>query len=278
MTLRRKLQAASVTPWALGAVLLALAARRAAHVPDLVVFAAVLSAAAYVARRFARRFVVTLAWRQLERAADAEHFERAFSLLEQLVPLYRGSREASEFLRAEEGTMHCLAGDSARAAKLLASVDLRLMRSPVQRAHVLNNLAWSVALSGDPQRAIPIARESIASLDGAGAGDRTVARAGQWDLRGCQLGTLGTALVLAGDPGEGVPLLEQAFARGGTPRLQATRAYFLGEGLRELGREEEALRAFDSAHMASPDSTFGKKAANRLSEAPTYRRAARASR
>jgi tetratricopeptide (TPR) repeat protein len=170
-----------------------------------------------------------------------------------------------EWLQFQDATLFSMQGQHAEAAALMQSLDrVRLGERYVPL--LLNNLAWSLALSGKPELAVTRARESIEALEKAG--NRAVTAT---DLRSHQLGTLGTALVLAGQAGEGVSILEQALARGGIPSDQATRAFFLGEGLRALGREDDAHSAYRRAWTEAPESTFGRKAHAAFEKRRPYR-------
>jgi hypothetical protein len=91
------------------------------------------------------------------------------------------------------------------------------------------------------------------------------------DLRASQLGTLGTALVLSNQFQEGIPLLEQALARGGLPGAQAMRAFFLGEGLRALGDNAAAADAYRRAATEAPANDFGRRAQQALDGLRPYR-------
>jgi tetratricopeptide (TPR) repeat protein len=78
-------------------------------------------------------------------------------------------------------------------------------------------------------------------------------------------------LVLAGQYEDGILSLEQALARGGTARLQATRAYFLGEGMHALGRHDEAAKAYRRATEETPDGEYGRRAGTKLEGLHAYR-------
>jgi tetratricopeptide (TPR) repeat protein len=220
--------------------------------------------AAGLSRRHVGSLLIKVAYRQLARDEEAEQFADARRRIAELTEVYRGSRSALEHLRIREAGILSLESRYSDAAALLASIDLAALQHDGWRALVLNNLAWSLALSGEAGRATEVARQSMSASDRAG--DRTVLLA---DLRACQLGTLGTALVLSGSAAEGITHLEQALARGGTPRQQASRFFFLGEGLRDLGRTDEAMAAYRNAIAQTPQSEFGRKASARLEEGNT---------
>ncbi len=217
-------------------------------------WAPVVAAVLWATWHYVPRLVVRRAFHRLNHAITRENYPQAHHLVLELRALYRGSRSMTEWLQFQDAALLAQQGKHAEAAALLQSIDrTRLARTlwPV----LLNNLAWSLALSGKPDEGISRARESIEAGDQAG--NRAFATT---DFRALQLGTLGTALVLAGQAAEGVPLLEQALARGGIPRHQAARAFFLGEGLRALGREDDADGAYRRAWSEAPESEFGRKA------------------
>ena len=90
------------------------------------------------------------------------------------------------------------------------------------------------------------------------------------DLRASQLGTLGAALTISGQPEEAVPLLEQALVRGGTQRDQSARAFFLGEALRALGRMDAAAAAYSRA-VKEGDVEFAQRAEAQRGTLTSYR-------
>jgi tetratricopeptide (TPR) repeat protein len=214
--------------------------------------------------RLARR-----AFARLARQMAAEDFQGARETLNDLRDIYVGSRAAMEQLRLHEGTILSVEKRYAEAAALLASLD-RTLLPPTFLPVLLNNLAWSTAHSGGGHRAVELARESMKASESAGTRGTGI------DLRALQLGTLGTALTLAGEPEEGAPLLEQALARGGTKKHQSARAFYLGEALRALGRADEATAAYERALKESGDkegaeTDHAKRARDRLQERKTYR-------
>jgi tetratricopeptide (TPR) repeat protein len=211
------------------------------------------------------RLVVRRAFHRLSDAIDRENYPQARHLVLELRALYRGSRSMTEWLQFQDASLLSLQGKHAEAAALLQSIDRTRLAANLWPV-LLNNLAWSLALSGKPDEGISRARESIEAWDKAGnRGFDTT------DFRALQLGTLGTALVLARQAAEGVPLLEQALARGGIPRHQAARAFFLGEGLRALGREDDAEGAYRRAWSEAPESEFGRKARGAFETRRPYR-------
>jgi tetratricopeptide (TPR) repeat protein len=218
----------------------------------------------YVPRRLNVRYI-RAAYKQVARLSEAGSFDASRRLIFELRGLYVGSRSATEGLRLMEGSLLSLEGRYAEAAALLASIDPAQL-APGHRPVLLSHLSWSLALSGSPAAAVLRARESFAASDAAG--DRPISAQ---DLRASQLCSLGTALVLAGDVHEGVPLLEQAMARGGSPRQQGARAFFLAEGLRGLGRHTDAATAYHRAIQEGPSSEFGKRAEAALAGMSAYR-------
>jgi tetratricopeptide (TPR) repeat protein len=80
------------------------------------------------------------------------------------------------------------------------------------------------------------------------------------DMRSSCLGTRGVAELKAGRLAEARETLERALALGGSPRLVATRAFYLGETFVALGHIDEAAEAYEKAVSAMPDGRYGKKA------------------
>jgi hypothetical protein len=219
---------------------------------------------AWLAMRRVGMAVAGRAWRRFARRVDDGDHAEAHALLDELKETYAGSRGAYEQLRMSEATLLAMEGRHVEACALLESLDpscLGKAREPWR----LNNLAWSLALSGRPAHAVATARASMEASERAG--DAAVAM----DLRACQLGTLGVALVLAGNGEEGVPLLEQAIARGGRAWRQAAREFFRGEGLHARGDQEGAAAAWARAAQAAPKSEWAERANARLSAARAYR-------
>ena len=132
----------------------------------------------------------------------------------ELREIYLGSRTMTEQLRLQESIVHSLSSRHAEAVAMLSSIDRACLGAPYVPL-LLNNLAWSLALSGNPAAAVQRARESMAASDTAG--DRAVTA---YDFRGYQLGTLGTALVLAGRTGRG-RALPRAGPRAGREAARA---------------------------------------------------------
>jgi tetratricopeptide (TPR) repeat protein len=196
---------------------------------------------------------------------EAERFDAARVVLGELREVYGASHDVMEQLRLSESSILSLEGRHAEAASLLESIDRRRLDA-AWHPWLLNNLAWSLAQTGNGARAVALARESIES---AAPDERRVVTIE--DLRAYQLGTLGASLVVAGEASEAVPVLEQALARGGRPRDQAARAFYLGEAMRALGRHDEAVDAWRRAAEAAPASEYGKRAETRSRELRPYR-------
>jgi len=249
---------------ALGATLATL---RALNLPVSILLGVVMLALIRPVQRRATQLVARRVFARLGAHMDAARFDDADALIEDLRGVYAYSAAATELLRVQEGTLLVLRGRFHEAARLFESIDRRRIKKELL-PWMLNNLAWALARAGDGAQAVATARESMAASDDAG--DRGV-RASE-DLRACQLGTLGTALVVAGEPAEAIAPLEQALARGGSNRLQTSRAFFLGEALRALAREDEARAAWRRAAEECPEHELARAAQQRLdAPAPPYR-------
>ncbi len=219
---------------------------------------------------FAQTRVPTLiarrAFVRLARHVAAEDVKASRAILLELRELYLGSRVGMEQLRLYEAQLLSLEKKHAQAAKLLASVDMKVLGeawAPV----LWNNLAWYRVLAGDAPNALSAAR---ASLDAAEKTTRPLFSAGS-DLRALQLGTLGAALAISGESEEAVEKLEQAIARGGTKKHQSAREYFLGEALASMGRDDDARAAYARAISEAPDTELAQRAAERLKALKPYR-------
>ena len=209
--------------------------------------------------------IVRGAFARLSRAIEAEELPAARVLLTELLEMYQASPVALERLHFTESTLLVLEGRHAEACRLVESID-RARLGPGMEAWIDNQRAWAMAHCGQATEAVAIAKASLAA-DRPHTGRSPMVA----DLRSYQLGTLGAALVLAGEADEGVVFLEQALARGGKPRPQATRAFYLGEGLRMLGRHHEAAKAYARASEIAPQSAYGRRATERATELKPYR-------
>ncbi len=265
MRIRRQLQLARYGAYAACAGVIFVATRELPMAQAWLVAIVVLGGVQPLLRRANRR-IATRAFRRLGTLIVERRHGDAHAHLADLRRVYAGSKGALELLRVHEGSVLMYEGRYAEAIRLLESVDrARLQASAVP--WLLNNLAWALARVGVGGRAVEAARESIDA--NARAGDRATSND---DLRTCQLGTLGAALVVAGKPDEAVEPLEQALARGGTAAQQARRGFYLGEALRALGREDEARAAWKRAAEAAPDDELGAAAGEKLEHAaPPYR-------
>jgi tetratricopeptide (TPR) repeat protein len=206
---------------------------------------------------------------RLARQVNAEDVKGARVTLLELREVYLGSRAAMEQLRLYEAQLLSLERKHAHAAKLLASVDTKVLAkawAPV----LWNNLAWYRVLSGDASNALTAARTSLELSDET----TSPLFSGGTDLRGLQLGTLGAALAITGDAehaSEAIEKLEQSLARGGSKKHQAAREFFLGEALSVLGREDDARAAYARAVEEAPDSELAERATERLKGKKAYR-------
>lgn len=219
-----------------------------------------LPALAYLGRvrRWLNRVAAHRAFRRLAGLVVDQHLAAARGVLAELREAYAGSRKGLELLRLYEANILSLERRYSDARALLDSVDRSLLSSAM-RPWLLNNLAWSLVQLGEGQRAVEAARQSMSSSDDAGDRPASVE-----DVRAYQLGTLGAALVVDDKPDEGVALLEQALTRGGRPRAQAARAFYLGEGLAALGRVDEARASWQRAVDLAADEEYAERARSRL--------------
>jgi tetratricopeptide (TPR) repeat protein len=229
----------------------------------LVPMAIVLTGVLFAVSRWVPMFIIRRAHARLGRLLQTNDFAGAHAELEGLREVYEASPRTLERFHFTEGAIFAREERYAEAARKFESLDRRLLGADLE-PWVPTSLAWSMAHAGRVQEAVPLARTAMEAQE---PGRRALAD----DLRGAQLGTLGTVLVLAGNADEGVPLLEQALARGGPPPTIASRAFYLGEGLRALGRDREAAEAYDRAVAADPKGPFGKRAKARASDPTPYR-------
>lgn len=131
------------------------------------------------------------------------------------------------------------------ARDAFASID----RAVLPRADgliVANHVAYATARSGEPDRAITLAREALATAaseraPGAEKAKRTLES------------TLGIALAIGGQHADALPLLERGAADAPAPRTANERAYWLGRTYAALGRDDEAVRWLrNAAESAGP--------------------------
>jgi hypothetical protein len=123
---------------------------------------------------------------------------------------------------------------------------------------LLNNAAWCLALMGEGARAIPLAERAVGEKTYRTRLDRF-------------LGTLGTALSVAGRHDEAVPRLEDAMRLGGKPRVQAVRAYFLGLSVLARGDTTRAREMFERTVRDAPGTRWASRATERLASMVPYR-------
>jgi tetratricopeptide (TPR) repeat protein len=157
------------------------------------------------------------------------------------------TRESDKVGRGEM----CLLNEKwAEARDFLAQVDRSLIPRKAQPG-VLSNLAYATAQAGEPERAIALVRQALAEAEAQGA----EYPAEKWPyLRG----THGVALGLAGHHDDAVAWLEPLIAIERPPRARSTRAYYLGQSYRALGRFAEAAKAY--AVAAKADGPFADRA------------------
>ena len=142
-------------------------------------------------------------------------------------------------------------GEHAEVRTLLEGVVAATDLESDERALLQNNLAWTLLETGEPRRAIALAR---ATLDGLRREDRRLAST----LRG----TIGCALAACGEPEEAIDLLDDVMARDRSQDLWlvSARLYYRGIALSELGRGDEALAAWEMAHEVQPHGLYGQRA------------------
>jgi tetratricopeptide (TPR) repeat protein len=210
-------------------------------------------AAWVVALARAKSALVRAANRRLSAAVHRGDTAAARVELSQIVSSAAETPANRAAARIAEAKLHGLAGRHEHAARLLEAIDPAPLAS-LQRALLFDNLAYARALSGRAEDAVRAA-EKARALCPAHADART---------RGRILGTLGIARVRSGQHDEGVALLAEVLGAGGIARDEAVRAYFLGEGLRAMGRTMEAREAYARGARAAPASEWGKRAAERL--------------
>lgn len=136
-----------------------------------------------------------------------------------------------------------------QAAGILSRLNAAAMNEASQTL-TLNSLAWCKAHLGEAD-AVEIARDAVKRAE-AGAEAPVVAL--------CR-GTLGSALVLAGNAEEAVAPLEAAIqSNGDRPAQLACHAYYLAMANWNLGKMEQARASLERAVAAAPNTRFGKLA------------------
>jgi tetratricopeptide (TPR) repeat protein len=260
MTLRQRVAFVHPTSWPLLLLFGGAAALFAIVFGWSVAFTAVIAMALFVVfTRFTPTILVRRAFRRLGRLVAAQEHDAARALLGELRELYAAYPKQLAHLRMMEAGLLSREGRNTEACSLLESLD-RTHFAGVQLAHLLNSLAWSLTQTGRAHEAVPLARASLeASSDSAG------------ELRGYQLGTLGSALALDGQAAEAIMHLEEALIRKGTAWALSIRAFYLGEALRALGRHDEAAKAYARATEADPNGFFAACARDALQSFRPYR-------
>jgi tetratricopeptide (TPR) repeat protein len=192
-------------------------------------------------------------------------YQRAFqkgdlAKAEQLSAMMRafsdGSPVNQEMAKVGQGERLILGERWAEARDVLASID-RSILPETSRPGVLNNLAYSTALAGDPSRAIELIVEALKhaeSITGYPSEKLPFMRA-----------THGIALSLAAKHEEAIALLEPVVAIPAPPRARTARAYFLAQSYRALGRTADATRSFELAATGG-EGPFAKPAAEALAQ------------
>jgi uncharacterized protein HemY len=138
----------------------------------------------------------------------------------------------------------------------LQALDRDRLQTDDERAGLDEDIAWARLNLGEGEAAVALAESALARVKGLA-------------YRVCCLGTLGAALVVSGRPSEAVPVLERALAAGDdAPARQATRAHWLGEALRALGRFAEARVAYERAVASASTTAWGRRARAQLDALP----------
>ena len=223
----------------------------------LVVFVVLSALNWYVVRRYAWNWLWRRSFNRLNRALARDDRPTAERLLQR---------------QAHEATSPAVRAWVAHVGATLLNQDERWHEAVValraidrdalgarERIVVDNSLAWALTHDGALDEAVALARANVetvradAGLDGV--------------RRGACIGTLGVALVRAGDHASGLALLREALAHDGGPRLQAIRHYYVGEAERARGHVDAALAAYAEAARLGPELPFGRRAAERLKSA-----------
>lgn len=210
---------------------------------------------------------LTVAWRPLAQRLLRSIFARHAAL--QNAALDEGDDETRRTLLAEEDEYYrrfvprpegfrlrlqarALAGEEkwSEAQAVIAQLD-GVAVSANERVHHDNLVAWIGAHAGEAALAVERARANAAAP--ADASTRTFL-----------LGTLGTSLVLDGQPAAALAPLRESIALGGPRWAQAVRRYYLGDALAALGRLDEARAEWHQAVAIAPQSRWGRRAQERL--------------
>jgi tetratricopeptide (TPR) repeat protein len=146
-------------------------------------------------------------------------------------------------------------GDAVRARDLLTTV----VEERTDLPHARNDLAFVLSeLREDPERALQLAQEARAALPD----DPDVAD------------TLGWVYLRRGLTNPAAAQFVEAIELSESPPRSAIYHHHLGLALRELGRTDEAVRAFESALAADPEFSKQDEAQAALSELRGQERAA----
>ena len=193
-------------------------------------------------------------------AEQAEHFSALMHALGNALSAGLGgsgdSPGAQEMEKVGKGERLLLAERWAEGRDVLASIDRSLLPL-MNRPGVLNNLAYATAQAGDPGRAIALIADALKEAEAIGP-----------DYPQEKLpflhATHAIALHLDDKHEEAIALLEPLVAIEKPVRTRSTRAYYLGQAYRALGRTSDAARMFELA--ANGEGPFAKRAADALSK------------
>lgn len=201
-----------------------------------------------------RRVLARLGRRQQARmeAALAEGDDEAYRrLLDEMDEYYRVCVARSERQRTRLRCSGLTAEERwSEALALVGTID-RAEVPAAERVHHDNLVAWIGAHAGETARAVELARANLEAASDA----RT---------RPYLHGTLGTALLLDGQPAAALEPLRESLALGGPRWATAVRRYYLGEALAALGRFDEARAEWHEVVTIAPKSRWGRGAKERL--------------
>ena len=235
----------------------------ASHFPPWTMLLGLLPAAGagYFVSRYSRRFIspklLRRATESCVQAFESGDIPKGRRAGEEIVAVFRRFRRQpalaiiaeADFLGFEERFDDALAE--------LDRIDSEQI-DPRLKPYILNSQAWYQAQLGKVDEAIKLAK---AALD-------LVESSGSRILPSCR-GTLGTALFLAHQPNEALPLLLEAFeGHSGHPRLRAINAYYLGAAYSATNRLPQARSWFECAAREAPNSRFAAMAVAALREFP----------
>jgi tetratricopeptide (TPR) repeat protein len=192
------------------------------------------------ALKHARRVRLLARYKEAFDRGDAEEALRLRAMVRAGLPDTALTRESENVGLGEM----CLLNERwAEGRDLLAKVDRSILPAK-SRPGVLSNLAYGTAQAGEPERAIALVHQALeeAAQQGSSYPQEKLPY-----LRG----THGVALCLAGHHEDAVSWLEPLLAIEHPPRARSTRAYYLGQSYRALGRFAEAANAYDVAAKGS---------------------------